>query len=220
MKAPAMALVAALLLVGCTLVETPPEVDNGPATVIPPEVEEPVVHTGSEPSVKADLRLKRWRQLSLDLQGALVLTADQVCKETGLYECTDLHVVPLGGVSVDNGLFDPVDAVSVTTGLAIERVVMQACFNRLQLDRERVAAGGEALVFTGLDLAGQEVAPEAAEALVTDLYHRLLARDPEPEELAAVVALHAGVVEDGGGNAEWAVMSCFALATTTEALMY
>ncbi|MCB9765948.1 MAG: hypothetical protein H6739_39605 [Alphaproteobacteria bacterium] len=201
-------LLAVLLLGAC---ETPPA-DSDPPEV----VDDGPDWTGAEPSVRADLRLKRWRQVSLDLQGALSLTEDQICRETGLYDCADLHAVPLGGVSIANGIFEPVDALSVTTGLAIERMVLQACWNRLALDRAAEAP----VVFAEIPLDGDTLEVAQAEAQAATLYRRMLGRDPEPEERDALVGLHAGVVEDGGGNAEWALMSCFALGTSTEALLY
>ncbi len=170
---------------------------------------------GEPVSVRGDLKMKRWRQIHLDLQGALELPADEICHETGIYDCRVLHNVPLGGINIENGLFRPSDGLSVTTGLAVERFVMQACANRafedLLLD--------EPVVF---DLPPDDTSLPRADAdrIVTDLYRRLLARDPLPEELDAVFALHAGIVADGGRNMEWAWMACFAIGTSTEALLY
>jgi len=169
---------------------------------------------------RADLRLKRWRQLSQDLEGALELRPDQVCREAGLYDCTELHVVPLGGVSVPNGLYRPIDTISATTGLASERMVLQACWNREKLDVAALAAGQAAVVFGQVDLAASALSEEDATAQLTELYRRLLARDPAPEEVTALVGLHASIIADGGTNADWALLSCFSIGTTTEALSY
>lgn len=172
---------------------------------------------------RGDLRLKRWRQLEQDLGGALRLPADTLCRETGLYDCTDLHVVPLGGVSVPNGLYRPVETISATTGLAVERLVMQACFNRLRLDQALVAGGSSPEVFgAGLDIqpGASGADSEALAALVTVLYQRLLARDPLDAEVAALAGLHGTLSAAGGANADWALMACFSVGTTTEALAY
>ena len=168
------------------------------------------------PSVRADLRLKRWRQLSLDLEGALELPEDELCRETGLYDCTTLHVVPLGGISADNGLYAPQEQQSVTTGLAIERLALQACMNRLELDR----AAEVPVVFSLIDLDATELADADADAQATELWHRLLARDPSAEELEGARALYGSTIAEGGDNGAWAAMLCFALATSTEALTY
>jgi len=185
--------------------DTPPADDTGTAT----EPGEPVTST------RADLRLKRWRQLSLDLEGALSLTADQICLEAGVYDCVDLNVVPLGGVSVANGVFEHPNTLQATSGLAIERLALQACYNRLVLDLE-----GDPVVYTEVDLAAGSATDAEAEAQITGLSRRILARDPLPEEIAALSGLRADVADEGGDNADWVTLVCFALATSTEALTY
>jgi len=177
-----------------------------------PEILEP----SYDASVRADLRLKRWRQLSLDLQGALQLVEDDVCREADRFDCTTLHVVPLGGVSSDNGLYSPQAQQSVTTGLAIERVVLQACIRRLDLDREADVP----VVFGHIDLDGDTLDTEEATAQANELWRRLLARDPSPEELGDAEALHGRIVDAGGDTASWAAMLCMAVGTSTEALTY
>lgn len=186
-----------LLLLACA---TPEPVASTP--IERPEVVPEVVL----PSAKADLRMKRWRQLSLDLQGALELTPDQICKEMGLYDCMTLHTVPLGGLSVENGLFQASQELTVTTSLAVERVVLNACATRLDLDLQLE----EPVVFF-LD---------PHEAQVTELYQRLLARDPAEEEAQVLLDFHGPVLEEGGDTASWALLSCFMVGTSTEALLY
>lgn len=185
------------VLLGCG---TPAPVSSTPVVV--DEVVEPLAVT----SAKSDLRMKRWRQLSLDLQGALELTPDQVCKEAGLYDCMTLHTVPLGGLSVENGLFEASQELTVTTSLAVERVVLNACTSRLLLDREM----DEPKVFF----------LEPQEAQVTELYQRLVARDPSPDEAAGLLEFEASVLESGGDTEAWALLSCFMVGTSTEALLY
>ncbi len=201
-----------LPLVACDPVGSAPPDDREPFT--PPEYEQ-----GPPISSRADLRMKRWRQIRSDLQGAMELPADQVCREAGLYDCADLHAVSLGGISMDNGLYRASDALSVTSGLAAERWVLQACWTRLQIDLEE---GVEPVVFGSVadDPSGTGLETSDAEALTIDLYRRLHARDPLTEELEAVVGLRAGIADGGGGDADWALMACFAVGTTTEALLY
>lgn len=165
------------------------------------------------PAARADLRLKRWRQISLDLQGALELTPDDVCRETDLYDCFDLHAVPMGGLSQDNGIYRASEGVGVTTGLAIERVALQACWRAVERDREL------AQVFT-VDLAASDAEVVDLRAQVVDLYRRFLARDPLDPERDLLVELHETLVDDGGSNADWATLSCFVVATSSEALLY
>lgn len=169
------------------------------------------------PASRADLRLKRWRQLSLDLQGALQLTEDEVCREAGNFECTRLHTAQLGGTSIDHALYQPITWWTVTTGLTLERVVLQACHNRLVKDRDEEAAP---VVYQHVDLSSDAATPAEADALSTALWQRVLARDPAGWELEEARALHAQAVSAGGDNGDWAVMLCFSLATSTEHLLY
>lgn len=206
-------LLALALLTGCGVIDDlidPPDAEE------PPELEEPTPFDQGPPiAARGDLRMKRWRQLSLDLQGALELPADELCQETGRFDCADLHAVPLGGLSVDNGLFEPLDEPSATTGLATERFVLQACWHRFQRDQE-----GEPIVFLGIDPDGTALDPAAGAAQVTGLYRRLLARDPLKAESDALLALHPALVAAGGLNGEWQILACFSIATTSEALLF
>jgi hypothetical protein len=204
-----------LALAGCSDLQL-----GGPIATDVPEAEGDIAADETDaytPATRADLRTKRWRQLTLDLQQALQLPEDELCREAGLYQCTDLHVVPLGGVSLDNGLYQPVDGIAVTTGLATERVALAACWERLSRDR---AAEAPALVFTELDLTAAAASDRELDAQAALLWRRFLARDATADELAAARSLHAGVVEDGGGNAEWGLALCAALATSSEFLLY
>jgi hypothetical protein len=203
-------LLSLFVLVGC-----PTDSPGDPSDPTPG-----VESVGPAASVKGDLKLKRWRQISRDLEGALALPPEAICNETGQYPCSTFHAVPLGGTSVENGLFRSVDTVSVTTGLTFERFVLSACWERLRRDLDPEEDAEAPVVFGHLPADGTKLDPDAAGRQVVDLYRRLLGRDPLPEETDAVVAMHAGIVEDGGTHAEWAVMACFAVGSTTEGLMY
>ena len=175
---------------------------------LPPVESEPFA-----PAARADLRMKRWRQISLDLQGALELGPDDVCRETDLYDCFDLHAVPMGGLSRDNGIYDASEGVGVTTGLAVERVVLQACWRRVELDR------GEDPVVFDIDLDDDRLSTGDRRDQAATLYQRMLGRDPLDAERDLLVDFHDSVVEDGT-NADWAVLSCFVVGTSSEALFY
>ena len=169
------------------------------------------------PASRADLRMKRWRQLSLDLEGALELTAAEVCREAGNFECTRLHTAQLGGTSIDHALYEPITWWTVTTGLTFERVVLQACHNRLEKDR---SPESEPVVFIEMPLDSATLTDAQADAQAIMLWRRVLARDPAAWELTEARALHASAVSAGGDNGDWGVMLCFALATSTEHLLY
>lgn len=201
-----------LLALGCG---TAFDADPG-QSVDPIRAEPEAAPTGHAAAARADLRIKRWRQLSLDLQGALELTADEVCKETGNFDCTRLHVAQLGGVSIDHALYEPIDWWTVTTGLSMERVVLQACWNRLEKDR----AADAPVVFRHLPLTGLGASDSDLDAQSVELWRRLLARDPSADELAEARALHRANVESGASDADWAALLCFSLATSSEHLLY
>ncbi len=185
-----------------------------PADSAPGETGETGGSSSPATSTRADLKLKRWRQISLDLQGALELRDDQVCNEAGLYDCATLNVVTLGGVSSDNGVFEPLEP-GATAGLAMERMVLQACWNRFRQDLE-----GPALVYQNVAHGSTALTEGEGEAWLTALYRRMLSRDPLDEEVAALLDLHPSVVASGGDNGDWEVLTCFAVGTSTEALTY
>ena len=194
----------------------PPVVD----TFVPGETAAPgeTGETGGEAAIaastRADLKLKRWRQISLDLQGALELREDQICNEAGLYDCANLNVVTLGGVSSDNGVFEPLEP-GATAGLAIERMVLQACWNRFREDLE-----GSAEVYRYVAHDSTVLTEGEGEAWIEAIYRRMLSRDPLGDEVAVLLDLHDSVVATGGNNGDWEVLTCFAVGTSTEALTY
>jgi hypothetical protein len=97
---------------------------------------------------------------------------------------------------------------------------LSACWQRLRRDLDPEEDGDAPIVFGHVAPDETSMEPASAEAQVVDLYRRLLARDPLPSEIDAVIGMHEGIVADGGRNADWAVMACFAIGTTTEGLLY
>jgi hypothetical protein len=156
---------------------------------------------------------KRHRTLENDLLRALSLTKSQLCREVETFSCIDeAHLAALGGNSpIELAHYVPVPAPTVTTPMAVERVVLAGCSRRAELD---AALPIEArLLFTAFPLeTGTVVDASALDALGTTLYRRFLARDPLPEELAALQPLR-----DGGTAAlDVAKLTCFAIGSTVE----
>src|SRR5262249_17841692 len=106
-------------------------------------------------SGKATLRFKRSERLRNDFAQALGLDKDAVCKELGQYSCTDsVHKIALAGVEpYVLGVTEPLPFTTITTPIAVERVALAACTQRVTQD---LAAGDGALIFKGLaiDQAG------------------------------------------------------------------
>lgn len=174
-----------------------------------------------EPSKDPDVQWKRAAAVEHDLTRALELTPDQLCLEVGTAPCvSQVHLVALGGHDPFGlGLYESVDTPLATTPIALDRVALSGCAARADLDQ---AAGAAAIVFKGFDLAAPTPAADAPElaAMIAELYHRLLARDPLESEIAALLELR---VDDSGEpirGRDFATLACYAVATTTEFLFF
>jgi hypothetical protein len=174
-------------------------------------------------SARPDLQWKRFAALEADLSSALELPPEELCIELGRESCIrEAHLVPLGGNSpFKTGMLEPSTEPLATTPFAVDRIVLSACSERVKRDRE--AGLSEARVFSQFALDGDAPAPDdaAAAELATSLYRRLLARDPAEHELPLITALAADA--EGGrpvAAADFAVLACYAIGTTTEFLFF
>jgi hypothetical protein len=167
------------------------------------------------------LQWKRYAALEADLVRALELDPDELCNEFGTESCIRrVHLVPLGGHDpFATGLLIPSSETLATTPAAVDRVLLSACARRVELDQQ--AGNSEAQVFTQFDLNEDAPAPksDAAHDAVVNLYRRLLGRDPDAHEVRMVAALAR---DDGKPRSasEFAILSCFAVGTTTEFLFF
>lgn len=175
-------------------------------------------------STKRRVQFKRQRRLLADFAAALELAPTEVCKELDRYDCvTEVHAIPLGGVEpYQLGLYSPPEATSKSTPIAVERVALVGCRNRVDLD---LATPDDAVVWKGLrlDADGKLADPAQPEldAAITALYERFVQREPSADERAALRALYAELPSDEPrpGRA-WAILACFAVATGVESLFY
>lgn len=168
---------------------------------------------------RGELQWKRNVALERDLMRALDLPEDGVCDELGRGSCTrEIHHIVLGAAEpLGIGLYRPLPDTLVSTPIVLDRVVMSACANRAGLDRS-----GPAVVFTELDLGKAAPGPddEAFTATVTALYRRLLSRDPTPEELTTLEALTVDAAGEPVTAYDFAVLTCFAVGTSSEFLFF
>jgi hypothetical protein len=195
-RAPALGLVLALSLFFLSCSSSSKEESQGQA----------------EPrSRHAQLRLKTGEAMSLDLASALELPRAQLCRELGLYDCArEAHRVVLGGVEPYTLRIDqPLNAIPVAGPIAVDRLALAACGQRAQLD---FATPVEARVFG--PLARGEA--DARAATIDALSERLLARAPDPDERRALLTL----AEPPATDRDFAVLSCFAAATSLEFLFF
>lgn len=168
-------------------------------------------------STKNRLAWKRHRAFERDLLAGLDLEKQELCNELGLYSCVDfVHLVPLGGNEpFAKSQYEPLPSPTVTTPIAVDRVALSGCTQRAEKD-----AAGPAVVFVDLDLGAASVDEAAAVATVDVLGKRLLGRALLPEEAAAFADL---AVDDDGSDVaarDFAILSCFAIATMSENLFY
>ena len=164
------------------------------------------------------LQWKRMRALEADLMQALSLGRDELCRELDLFNCTEIHRVSLGASDpLGSALYEPVARPLATTPTAFERVALAGCSRRAELD-----ALGSPVVFSHFSLAGSAPAPGSAEleAQIQDLYRRLLQRDATGEEIAIAAELAAAEQGQTPSGLDIAKLTCFAIATTTEFLLF
>lgn len=172
-------------------------------------------------STHSNLQWKRFGAFEADLASALELSPEQLCLEFGRESCIrKVHMVPLGGHEpFDTGMMAPAPEPLATTPTVVDRIVLTACGNRVDLDR---TAGAQPLVFKHFPLDGLSPAPgsAAAKALVADLYRRLLGRNPAEDELDTVTELALGADGQPAPAAQFARLACFTIGTSAEFLLF
>ncbi len=176
-------------------------------------------------ATRANLRFKGAARLREEYARILRLPTDALCKELGLYDCvTDIHQIALGGVEpYKANIFVPFPGVAVGAPLAVERLALSACGERVRRD----LAAPETAVFFGrlpVDAAGALSSTEAPEvdAALTRLFREALLREPSRADLDVVKSLYADVAAEGGEAPArtWATLACTTVLTTTEALLF
>lgn len=163
------------------------------------------------PQAGKTLVWKRYRPFEAGLIKGLGLTKDQVCLELGKDSCIDkVHLTVLGGNEpFFNGQYERAHAPTVLTAVAIDRVVLSACSRRIELD---AAAGANAVVFKHFPLTAAKPNDEQIKQQATELYRRILARDPEAPELQAIATF--GSTATAGDKI--ALSMCYAIASSSE----
>ncbi|RYZ57400.1 MAG: hypothetical protein EOP07_09985 [Proteobacteria bacterium] len=166
------------------------------------------------PAPGTDLVWKRYRAFENGLVKGLALDKKDFCSELGKESCIDkVHLTVLGGNEpYESGQYERAQTPTALTAVAVDRIVLTACSKRLELDRQAAAA---AVVFKHFPLSGAAPDAKALEAQTTELYRRLLARNPEANEIAAVEAIRAqNLTAD-----KLALMLCFAIGTSAENIL-
>lgn len=180
-------------------------------------------------SGKANVRYKRNERLRNDFAAALGIQATELCLELGLYSCTDLvHQISLGGVEPYRlGIHEALPFTTVTTPIAVERVALAACEKRVRRD----LFGGDPqsqgpLIYANLEIGADGRLANLEGGGVTrsieTLYKRVHQRMPLEREVLHLRQLYRDLEADGAPDParDWAVLSCFSVLTTMEALFY
>ncbi|MCS6900977.1 MAG: hypothetical protein RMJ98_15450 [Myxococcales bacterium] len=180
-----------------------------------PQQETPApLPTGGE-SRRARVRFKGLHRLENDLSQALSLPIEELCTELGSEPCSRIHKIALGGVMpYTRGIHEPLPLRSVSNAAAVDRLVISACARRAELD----FGGATPPVLFG-DLT-QTLDDLGAERAARRLYNALLRRDESPEERAEIVTFVAQQKAKGATPQEVALLACYALGTSVEALFY
>jgi hypothetical protein len=173
-------------------------------------------------STKNDVQWKRYAAFENDLAAALALDPTELCNEFGRASCIrQVHLGPLGGNDpFDTGILLPTSEPLATTPAIVDRVLLSACGRRVALDRE--AAPGGAALFKELDLNGAAPSRDDTRvgATITELYRRLLGRNPSADELDAVAELASDASGQPVAATDFATLACFAIGGSTEFLFY
>ena len=173
-------------------------------------------------SAKARVKFKEQGRFVRDLASALDLPRNEVCNELGLYDCYEAaHRITLGGVEpYRRGIRDPLPVAPVTAPIAVDRVALTACATRVDRDFDTPS---DAVMFKQLaEIGANETTLEES---ARTIYDRLLRRDATEGEVDSLVGFYDETVDALEGTdeepaREWAIASCFAVATTLEGLFY
>lgn len=172
-------------------------------------------------SLDPRLKLKDGDRYLRDLSANLEIPRAEICQELGRYDCfSDAFRIVLGGVDAEHlGINEPLSQEALTAPIALDRVALQVCVNRLARD---VADPANAVLLKGLGRSGPTRAWMRRTA--GELYGRILARAPSASETAKLLAFYK-TVEASNVPAEdrardWVTLGCFAVASSTENVFY
>ena len=172
-------------------------------------------------SPTANVHFKGPQRLENDLSAVLELDPEQLCTEVGGASCTrEVHPVALGGVSpYELGIYTP-PGIGATAPIAVDRLTLQACMRRIDLDRE----SRDPVLFAVPQLGSgtADIGDPSAVAFIDALYTRALLRHPTATETQTLLLMHADVATSDSllPGRDWGVATCFAVLTTTEFLFY
>ncbi|QDF05132.1 hypothetical protein [Myxococcus xanthus] len=225
MRPETLVVTAVLVLAGCKQqpIATVLDVDAG----VPPVGNESDAGTpvAVARSTRNNLRFKGPERLTTDFAAALELPPSGLCNELGQYPCaTFVHTVTLGGVDpYRSGFYEPLPVTGVTSPIAVERMALAGCTQRVALD---VSAPTAAVIFKGVGLDAQgrleDRSGPPVRAAIHALYQRGLQRDAEAAEVNAWIQLAADIESSGSTRPgrDWMTAVCFAVLSSAESVFF
>jgi hypothetical protein len=177
---------------------------------------------GPPASMDPKIKFKDGDRYLGDLSAALQIPRQSICQELGQYDCfNDAFRIVLGGVEAENlGVNVPLEEEALTAPIALDRLALHACVNRVKLDL------GDPNHAVLMKKAPKGKASKGwLKATTATVYDRILNRAPTAFETAQMTGFYTQVaVKDGKPNPDatkdWVTLSCFATASSTENIFY
>lgn len=198
---------------------------SGPAS--PPQqisAAAPAPVASTDPRVK----FKDGERYLRDLSANLNMPRSEICKELGQYDCvSDAFRIVLGGVQAPDLLVnEPIETAALTSPIALDRVALHVCTSRVRMDREKPV---EAVLFTtgafGKDGRAKSPDPKWMRQTADRIYGAVLMRSPSESEIVGLADFYPQVADGRPASsvdaaADWVTLSCFAVASSLEAIFY
>jgi hypothetical protein len=171
--------------------------------------------TSGDPRVK----FKDGGRYLRDLSIALELPRETICRELSQYDCfSDAFRIVLGGVEPYSiRVVEPAETASLTAPIALDRVALHACTQRVDED---VKVPAKALLFH----SPKSKSPDRKwkERTVAIIYDRILRREATSGEVSRMLSFYDTVAKDGPNDASrnWTVLACFSVASSLESVFY
>ncbi len=182
------------------------------------------------PVASADPRVKfkDGERYLRDLSANLSIPREEICKELSRYDCmTDAFRIVVGGVEAPSLLVnEPIENAALTSPIAVDRVALHVCSNRVRMDRENPS---EAVLYRtgafGADNRGKNPDVKWLNATAEAIYGSILMRSPSEREAQNLAAYYTQVADGRAANSaevatDWVILSCFAVASSLEAVFY
>lgn len=178
-----------------------------------------IIPAFAQESVDPRVKFKDGERYLRDLATALELPRESVCRELSQYDCfADAFRIVLGGVEPYSIRFvKPQEAAALTTPIALDRLALHACTQRVTEDAKTPA---KAVLFRPMKSKNPD--KKWKEQTVATIYDRILRRDATRDEIARMVAFYDTVAKDPSPDTarNWTVLGCFTVASSLESVFY